>query len=143
MSKKKEDLEAEVQRLLAMNAKTVDTKTDAVKPAAPMDNNKSNKSGDESTPLLEPEDGAPKKPWYACCTFSCGNPFNACGNPLSACGSCLSYVQSTLGVMGSWIAGALVALLIVYLSLTFLIPPGDHGDKPLKFEPAHATSMAS
>ena len=143
MSKKKEDLEAEVQRLLAMNAKTVDTKTDAVKPAAPMDNNKSNKSGDESTPLLEPEDGAPKKPWYACCTFSCGNPLSACGNPLSACGSCLSSVQSTLGVMGSWIAGALVALLVVYLCLTFLIPPGDHGDKPLKFEPAHATSMAA
>ena len=70
MSKKKEDLEAEVQRLLAMNTKTVEAKTDAVKPAAPMDN-KSNKSGDESTPLLEPEDGAPKKPWYACCTFSC------------------------------------------------------------------------
>ena len=143
MSKKKEDLEAEVQRLLAMNAKTVDTKTDAVKPAAPMDNNKSNKSGDESTPLLEPEDGAPKKPWYACCTFSCGNPLSACGNPLSACGSCLGSVQSTLGVMGSWIAGALVALLVVYLCLTFLIPPGDHGDKPLKFEPAHATSMAA
>ena len=132
MSKKKEDLEAEVQRLLAMNAKSADATVDAVpSPAAPM-----KATGDESTPLLEPEGGAPKKPWYSCCTISCGNPF-------SACGSCFNAVTNALGVMGSWIAGAVVALVIVYLCLTFLIPPAGADARALKFEPAHAKSMAA
>ena len=91
----KEDLEDEVQRLLAMNAKSADATVDAVpSPAAPM-----KATGDESTPLLEPEGGVPKKPWYSCCTISCGNP-------ISACGSCFNAVTNALGVMGSWIAGA-------------------------------------
>ena len=47
----KEDLESEVQRLLAMNTKTVDSKTESVKSPVKKENKKKGKSGagDEKT----------------------------------------------------------------------------------------------
>ena len=63
----KEDLESEVQRLLAMNTKTVDSKTESVKSPVKKENKKKGKSGagDEKTPLLN--DGGEKKGWGISC----------------------------------------------------------------------------
>ena len=134
----KEDLESEVQRLLAMNTKTVDSKTESVKSPLKKENKKKGKSGagDEKTPLLN--DGGEKKGWG----ISCGNPFTGC---FSACSGCVSSIQAVLGVYGSWIAGVVLVVLAVYLCLTFLIVPSGGGSTKVKlaFEKDPATQWAA
>ena len=146
----KEDLEDEVQRLLAMNTKTVETKTETVKsPAKTPKKEKAAKgeakgggkkgAGDEKTPLLNADGaGASKGSWG----LSCGNPFSGC---FSACSGCVGSCQAVLGVYGSWIAGVVLVVLAVYLCLTFLVVPAGGGSTKVKlaFEKDPATQWAA
>ena len=146
----KEDLEDEVQRLLAMNTKTVETKTETVKsPAKTPKKEKAAKggakgggkkgAGDEKTPLLNADGaGASKGSWG----MSCGNPFSGC---FSACSGCVGSCQAVLGVYGSWIAGVVLVVLAVYLCLTFLVVPAGGGSNKVKlaFEKDPATQWAA